>query len=89
MEKRRPDADIGGDRRAGRRGRRCGAARGRLHEPRLQMAARGAAGAKRRYMRIFAGDHRARRLLEPIGNIPPAEAEARYYAQLEEPAIAA
>ena len=30
-----------------------------------------------------------RRLLEPIGNIPPAEAEARYYAQLEEQAIAA
>jgi len=30
-----------------------------------------------------------RRLLEPIGNIPPAEAEARYYVQLEEPAIAA
>ena len=30
-----------------------------------------------------------RRLLEPIGNIPPAEAEARYYAQLEVPAIAA
>ena len=30
-----------------------------------------------------------RRLLEPIGNIPPAEAEARYYAQIEEPAIAA
>ena len=26
-----------------------------------------------------------RRLLEPIGNIPPAEAEARYYAQIEEP----
>jgi transposase InsO family protein len=25
-----------------------------------------------------------RRLLEPIGNVPPAEAEARYYAQLEE-----
>ena len=24
-----------------------------------------------------------RRLLEPIGNIPPAEAEARYYAQTE------
>jgi putative transposase len=24
-----------------------------------------------------------RRLLEPIGNIPPAEAEAAYYAQLE------
>ena len=25
-----------------------------------------------------------RRLLAPIGNIPPAEAEARYYAQSEE-----
>jgi transposase InsO family protein len=30
-----------------------------------------------------------RRLLEPIGNIPPAEAEARYYAQTEHVAIAA
>jgi putative transposase len=30
-----------------------------------------------------------RRLLEPIGNILPAEAEARYYAQLEEQATAA
>jgi transposase InsO family protein len=30
-----------------------------------------------------------RRLLEPIGNIPPAEAEARYYAMLDEPAMAA
>jgi len=30
-----------------------------------------------------------RRLLEPIGNIPPAEAEARYYAQLEAMALAA
>ncbi len=30
-----------------------------------------------------------RRLLEPIGNIPPAEAEAAYYASLEETAIAA
>jgi len=30
-----------------------------------------------------------RRLLEPIGNIPPAEAEARYYAQIEEFDIAA
>ena len=29
------------------------------------------------------------RLLEPIGNIPPAEAEQRYYAMLEEPAMAA
>ena len=30
-----------------------------------------------------------RRLLEPIGNIPPAEAETRFYALLEEEAIAA
>lgn len=30
-----------------------------------------------------------RRLLEPIGNIPPAEAEARYYAQSEELAMVA
>jgi len=30
-----------------------------------------------------------RRLLEPIGNITPAEAEARYYAQADERAIAA
>jgi putative transposase len=30
-----------------------------------------------------------RRLLEPIGNIPPAEAEDRYYAMLEETAMAA
>ncbi len=30
-----------------------------------------------------------RRLLEPIGNIPPAEAEARYYAQTCKPAMAA
>ena len=30
-----------------------------------------------------------RRLLEPIGNIPPAEAEKRYYAILDEPAMAA
>jgi transposase InsO family protein len=28
-------------------------------------------------------------LLEPIGNMPPAEAEARYYAELEAPALAA
>ena len=27
-----------------------------------------------------------RRLLEPIGNLPPAEAEERYYAILEKPA---
>jgi putative transposase len=30
-----------------------------------------------------------RRLLEPIGNIPPAEVEERYYAILEKPAMAA
>ena len=30
-----------------------------------------------------------RRLLEPIGNIPPAEAEERYYAMLDQPALAA
>lgn len=29
------------------------------------------------------------RLLGPIGNIPPSEAEARYYKQLSESAIAA
>ena len=30
-----------------------------------------------------------RRLLEPIGNIPPAEAEANFYAALEQTAMAA
>jgi putative transposase len=30
-----------------------------------------------------------RRLLEPIGNIPPAEAEERYYAMMEQSAMAA
>jgi putative transposase len=30
-----------------------------------------------------------RRLLEPIGNIPPAEAEQRYFAMLKQPKIAA
>ena len=30
-----------------------------------------------------------RQLLEPIGNIPPAEAEATYYRQLDESALAA
>ena len=30
-----------------------------------------------------------RRLVEPIGNIPPAEAEANYYATLEDPKMAA
>jgi transposase InsO family protein len=30
-----------------------------------------------------------RRLLAPIGNIPPAEAEAAYYADMEKQSIAA
>jgi putative transposase len=30
-----------------------------------------------------------RRLLEPIGNIPPAEAESQYYATLENQPMAA
>jgi len=30
-----------------------------------------------------------RRLLEPIGHVPPAEAEARYYDNLEDTALAA
>ena len=30
-----------------------------------------------------------RRIMEPIGNIPPAEAEQRYYAMMEQPAMAA
>ncbi|MBB4383578.1 transposase InsO family protein [Bradyrhizobium sp. SBR1B] len=30
-----------------------------------------------------------RRFMEPIGNVPPAEAEQRYYAMLEQPAMAA
>ena len=30
-----------------------------------------------------------RRILAPIGNVPPAEAEARYYAQIEDLALAA
>jgi len=30
-----------------------------------------------------------RRLLEPIGNIPPAEAEEQYYAMIKQPAMAA
>jgi transposase InsO family protein len=32
--------------------------------------------------------YNTRRLLEPIGNIPPAEAEERYYAELEARAVA-
>jgi putative transposase len=37
----------------------------------------------------WVGWYNTRRLLEPIGNMPPAEAEARYYAQLEPAAMAA
>lgn len=33
--------------------------------------------------------YNTRRLLEPIGNMPPAEAEAHYYKQLEPVAMAA
>ena len=33
--------------------------------------------------------YKNRRLLKPIGNIPPAEAEVAYFASLEETAIAA
>jgi hypothetical protein len=37
----------------------------------------------------FADIERNSRLLEPIGNIPPAELEMAYYRQLEESAMAA
>jgi putative transposase len=30
-----------------------------------------------------------RRLMESIGNLPPAEAEQRYFAMLEQPALVA
>lgn len=33
--------------------------------------------------------YNTRRLLKPISNMPPADAEARYYAQLETAAMAA
>ena len=50
-----------------------------------------------RMVRDHQGDHASqwvdwfnnKRLLEPIGNIPPAEAEARYYAQTAGHAMAA
>lgn len=35
------------------------------------------------------GRYNDRRLLGLIGNMPPVEAEARYHAQLEAPALAA
>lgn len=37
----------------------------------------------------WAGWFKNRRLLEPIGNIPPAEAEQRYYATLDDVPMAA
>ncbi|WP_371871115.1 hypothetical protein, partial [Roseibium aquae] len=38
---------------------------------------------------VFGDDYpNHRRLLEPIGNIPPAEAEEQYYATLDQEAVA-
>jgi transposase InsO family protein len=37
----------------------------------------------------WVGWFNSRRLLEPIGNIPPVEAEERYYAMVAETAVAA
>jgi transposase InsO family protein len=48
-----------------------------------------AASGQSRSFRAATGHFNNRRLLEPIGNIPPAEAEERYYAMLEQPAMAA
>jgi hypothetical protein len=47
---------------------------------RLEGVVLGAHGLRARY------NHR---LLEPIGNIPPAEAEAAYYSQIPESAMSA
>jgi transposase InsO family protein len=38
---------------------------------------------------VWVDWYNTRRLLEPIGNMPPAEAEARYYNQPEPAALAA
>ena len=47
----------------------------------------GAPGGRRvRHTRMGGSWFNNRRLLEPIGNVPPAEAEAAHYAALEEPA---
>jgi len=46
-------------------------------------------GAVELATREWVGRFNHRRLLEPIGNIPPAAAEARSHAQREEPALAA
>ncbi|MEO0623405.1 MAG: hypothetical protein AAF183_14390 [Pseudomonadota bacterium] len=40
-------------------------------------------------MIAFIDDHREAYGLEPIANIPPAEAEASYYAQIDAVAAAA
>jgi len=37
----------------------------------------------------WAGWFNHRRLLEPIGNIPPADGEEQYYATLDQAAVAA
>ena len=41
------------------------------------------------YRELKYGDQMQCRLLEPIGNIPPDDAEAAYYTQLEMTRIAA
>ena len=46
-------------------------------------------GAENRLPLIWVDWFNNRRLLEPIGHIPPAEAEANYYAALKENTIAA
>ncbi len=38
---------------------------------------------------VWLGWFNHRRLLEPMGNVPPAEAEAAYYRQLNDPAMPA
>ncbi len=40
-------------------------------------------------MIAFIDDHRDAHGVESIGNIPPAEAEARYYAALDQMPLAA
>jgi putative transposase len=53
--------------------------------------ARGSAGFRAREGSFLAVDDwfNNRRLLEPIGFIPPAEAEERYFAMLNDPPMAA
>ncbi|WP_222120587.1 hypothetical protein, partial [Cereibacter sediminicola] len=42
-----------------------------------------------RWRKNLVAGHNNRRLLEPIGNIPPAEAEANFYAALDAEPMAA